>query len=97
MPAYVISEISIRDHEAIVEYQKLVPATLVEFQGKFVARGGQIINLEGEWKPERVVITEFPTLEQAKAWYNSENYTKARQIRHKAASTRMIIVEGTKA
>lgn len=94
MPAYVIVELSIHNHKEIVEYQKLTPATIAAFNGKFVVRGGQTTTLEGDWKPERMVVIEFPTVEQANEWWNSEIYSKAKVIRQRTAKTKMIIVEG---
>jgi uncharacterized protein (DUF1330 family) len=94
MAAYVIIELSVHNKEEIVEYQKLAPAAIAAFDGKFVVRGGQTTPLEGDWKPERIVIIEFPTAERAKEWWHSEMYSKAKVIRQRAAKTKMIIVEG---
>lgn len=94
MPAYVIVEVSYHDHKAKEEYQKLTPATVAAFNGRFIARGGQTLTLEGDWKPERIVVIEFPTVDRAKEWWDSEMYKKAKIIRQKAAKTKMIIVEG---
>jgi uncharacterized protein (DUF1330 family) len=92
--AFVIIDLSIHNKEGIVEYQKLAPLTITAFDGKFVARGGQTTTLEGDWKPERMVIIEFPSVERANEWWNSEMYSKAKLIRQKTANTKMIIVEG---
>jgi uncharacterized protein (DUF1330 family) len=94
MSAYVIVEVAIHDHKEYEEYKKLTPETISAFNGRFVVRGGRTITLEGDWKPERIVVLEFPTVAQANQWWNSEIYTKAKGIRHKAAKTKMIIVEG---
>ena len=94
MPAFVIIELSIFNKEEIVEYQKLAPIAITHFEGKFLVRGGQITSLEGDWNPERIVVIEFPTVERAKEWWNSEIYSKAKSIRQKVAKTKMIIVEG---
>jgi uncharacterized protein (DUF1330 family) len=94
MAAYVIVEISVTDTEVYEEYRKLTPGSLIPFEGKFVVRGGQKETLEGEWFPERIVVLEFPTLEKAKAWYNSDFYTSAKAIRLRSAKTKMIVVEG---
>lgn len=94
MPAYVIVEVAIHDTEAYEEYKKRTPATIAAFNGKFVVRGGQTITLEGNWSPERIVILEFPTIELANEWWHSEKYSQAKEIRQKAAITKMIIVEG---
>jgi uncharacterized protein (DUF1330 family) len=94
MPAYVIVEVSIHDHKEYEEYKKLTPAAIAAFDGKFLVRGGQTITLEGDWKPERIVVLEFPTIEQANEWWRSEIYTEAKVIRQRTAKTKMIIVEG---
>jgi uncharacterized protein (DUF1330 family) len=94
MPAYVIVEVSIHYHKEYEEYKKLTPAAIAAFDGKFLVRGGQTITLEGDWKPERIVVLEFPTIERANEWWRSEIYTEAKVIRQRTAKTKMIIVEG---
>lgn len=94
MAAYIIVDVSITDPQEYEEYKKLTPATIAEYDGKFIVRGGQTETLEGDWQPERVVVLEFPTYERAKAWWNSTNYTKAKVIRQRAAKTKMIVVDG---
>jgi uncharacterized protein (DUF1330 family) len=94
MPAYVIVDVSIEDQKEYEEYKKLTPATIAAFDGKFVVRGGQTLTLEGDWKPGRIVVLEFPTVDRANEWWNSETYSEAKAIRQRAATTKMIIVEG---
>jgi uncharacterized protein (DUF1330 family) len=94
MSAYVIVDVSIDDHKEYEEYKKLTPATIAAFNGKFVVRGGKTLTLEGDWDPERIVVLEFPTVEKAHEWWNSELYAGAKAIRQRTAKTKMIIVEG---
>ena len=94
MSAYVIVEISITDPEQYEAYKKLTPASIAAFDGKFIVRGGKTIAMEGDWQPERIVVLEFPSVGRAQQWWHSEQYEKAKEIRHRSASTRMIIVEG---
>ena len=94
MSAYVIVEVSIQNHSEYEEYKKLTPAAIAAFNGRFVVRGGQTTTLEGDWNPQRIVILEFPTIQRANEWWNSELYNKAKEIRQRAAKTKMIIVEG---
>jgi len=94
MAAYVIVEVSIHDPIKYEEYKKLTPAAIAAFNGKFLVRGGKTTTLEGDWQPERIVVLEFPTVDRANEWWNSELYTKAKDIRQEAAKTKMIIVEG---
>ena len=94
MPAYVIVDVKINNHEDYEEYKKLTPASITAYDGKFIVRGGKTETLEGDWDPERIVVLEFPTVERAKEWWASEMYAPAKQIRQRTASTQMIIVEG---
>jgi uncharacterized protein (DUF1330 family) len=94
MPAYVIVDVSIRDQKEYEEYKKLTPATIAAFDGRFVVRGGQTLTLEGDWKPGRIVVLEFPTVDRANEWWNSSTYAEAKAIRQRAATTKMIVVAG---
>jgi uncharacterized protein (DUF1330 family) len=94
MAAYVFVEVKIHDFEAYEAYKMLTPATIAAYDGKFLIRGGGSEILEGDWKPERLVMLEFPDVARAKEWWNSERYTEAKKIRQAASTTKMVIVEG---
>jgi uncharacterized protein (DUF1330 family) len=94
MKAYIIVDVSITDPVLYEEYKKLTPSSLLPYGGKFVVRGGKTETLEGEWVPGRFVILEFPSVEKARAWYNSGDYSEARLLRQRAAHTQMIMAEG---
>ncbi len=94
MPAYVIADVDVHDMELYREYAKLVPDTLVPYGGRFVVRGGNWEPLEGDWRPARVVVLEFPSAEQARQWYASQEYATAMAMRHRASDGKLILVEG---
>jgi uncharacterized protein (DUF1330 family) len=94
MAAYLIVDVEVSDHQAYEEYRRQVPPSLLPYEGRFIARGGATETIEGDWRPGRVVVIEFPTAERAKAWWNSAEYRDAKAIRQRSASTRMILVEG---
>lgn len=94
MPAYVIVDVNITDPMRYEDYKKLTPGIVGAYGGKFIVRGGTTEVLEGDWKPGRVVVLEFPDMEKAKAWYHSPEYTEAKKIRFEASSGKMILVEG---
>ena len=94
MKAYVILDVTIENHVLYEDYKKLTPATLVPYNGKFVVRGGNTEVLEGDSEPGRIVVLEFPTMELAWQWWNSDEYAPAKEIRQRAATTKMILVEG---
>ena len=94
MKAYIIVDVNITNPTRYEDYRKLTPASLVPYDGKFIVRGGATETLGGEWFPGRVVVLEFPSMQQAKAWWSSAGYAPAKAIRQSAADTKMIIVEG---
>jgi uncharacterized protein (DUF1330 family) len=94
MPAYFIADLDVTDPAGFEEYRKLVPDTIQKYGGRYLVRGGAAEALEGDWHPKRVVVLEFPSLEQAKRWYNSEDYRDPRALRFKTATTNLILVEG---
>jgi uncharacterized protein (DUF1330 family) len=94
MAGYVIVDVNITDPEEYQVYARQTPATVEQYGGKFLVRGGQPETLEGEWPTKRIVVIEFPSVEQAHAWYNSPEYSAIKGIRQRAANTDLIIVHG---
>jgi uncharacterized protein (DUF1330 family) len=94
MAAYVIVDLVVTDPVTMDEYRKQVPATLAKYGGRFLVRGGAHHTVEGDWKPNRVVMLEFPSLEQAKRWYDSEEYREPKAMRLRAGRANLIMVEG---
>jgi uncharacterized protein (DUF1330 family) len=95
MPAYVIADVEVLDPEPYEEYRRGVPTSLQPYGGRFLTRGGPIEVLEGDWQPKRFVVIEFPSPEQARAWYASEEYQKILPIRLQHARSRIFLAEGT--
>jgi uncharacterized protein (DUF1330 family) len=94
MPAYVIVDVTVTDLKEMEEYRKQVPATLAKYGGRFIVRGGAHQTVEGDWKPNRLVVLEFPSMEQARRWYDSEEYREPKAIRLRAGRANLVFVEG---
>ena len=95
MAAYVIAQVDIKDPERYAEYIKMVPATVTQYGGKFIARGGNAEVLEGEKKlPQRLVIIEFESMERAKAWWASDEYREAKALRQATSNGTLFLVDG---
>jgi uncharacterized protein (DUF1330 family) len=94
MPAYVIVDVTVTDLKEMEEYRKQVPATLAKYGGRFIVRGGAHQTVEGDWKPNRLVVLEFPSMEQARRWYDSEEYREPKAIRLRAGHANLVFVEG---
>lgn len=97
MAAYMIFDFEIRDRDAMREYSEKVPEIVRKFGGKYLARGGKIEAMEGDWRPSRIVVIEFPSLEQAKRYHDSDEYAPFKKVRLNAGPSRAILVEGVQA
>ena len=94
MTAYVVLDIDVTDPETFSRYRELAPAAIEAFGGRYLARGGRTEVLEGLWKPKRIVVLEFPSMERAKAWHDSTEYREARALRNASTVTDSIVTEG---
>ncbi|HEV2045313.1 MAG TPA: DUF1330 domain-containing protein [Chthoniobacterales bacterium] len=94
MSAYVIVDLEIVDPTGFEEYKKRVVPLVEKYGGEYIVAGGQIETLEGDWKPKRIVVLEFESMQRAKDWLNCEEYREPRKIRDRTAKTKMILVEG---
>ena len=94
MSAYVIVETDVTDAEQYEKYKAASPGAIAAGGGRFLARGGELDVLEGDWQPARLVVLEFEDLAAARAWYESEVYQQAKELRDGAARLRMVAVQG---
>jgi uncharacterized protein (DUF1330 family) len=94
MPAYVFANIEVTDPALYEEYRKGVSATIAQYGGRYLVRGGAAEALEGSYTPRRVVILEFPSVERAKAWWDSPEYRPLRAIRQRASRGDLMLAEG---
>jgi uncharacterized protein (DUF1330 family) len=94
MAAYVIGDIEVTDPALYEDYRKQVAATVQKYGGKFVVRGGKVEALEGGWLPRRLVMLEFPSMEQAQKWYRSSEYAPLIALRQRASRGKLVLVEG---
>lgn len=94
MPAYVLVDIDVHDPDRYDEYKRLAPPSIAAHGGRYIARGGKVTVLEGQWQPKRCVILEFPSVADAQRWWSSNEYAAAKRLRQETATTSMIVVEG---
>ncbi|HEY6659528.1 MAG TPA: DUF1330 domain-containing protein [Pyrinomonadaceae bacterium] len=95
MAAYLIVNIAaIHDDKTYAEYRARVNASVSEAGGEYLVRGGHVDVLEGDWRPNRVVVLRFPSAEAAKSWWASPAYAPLKGMRQASAVTEMILVEG---
>lgn len=94
MSAYVVGRVEVSNWDAYREYMRHTPRLIHQFGGRFIARGGEMVTLEGQDDTGRIVLIEFPSLEKAKAFYHSPEYVKARKLREGAGTIQLIAIDG---
>ncbi len=94
MPAYIIAKVNVTNWERYKEYVKATPGVIAKFDGRFIARGGETVTLEGPDETRRVVLIEFPSLEKAKAFYASAEYQSVKALRSGAAEAELVAIQG---
>ena len=94
MPAYFVAELEITNATAMEPYRAAVPATIAQYGGRYLARGGATELVEAGPEPKRIVIVEFADAAAAKRWYHSPEYQKILPIRLTNSTGRVFIVEG---
>jgi uncharacterized protein (DUF1330 family) len=93
MPALLIADIDVRDAETYARYRAANPEIVRKFGGRYLAVGGEVRVLEGDWVPRRTVIIEFPDMTAIEAFYLSPEYAAIRAIRWQSADSRLVAFE----
>ena len=94
MTAFVVVQESIENEDVFNQYRAKAPATIEAYGGKFLARGGNLEVMEGELPHKRLVIIEFPTRQDAIAWYNSSEYQEILPTRLSSSKGIFAVVDG---
>ena len=95
MPAYMIVNVDVKDPAAYEEYKAKVPAIVRKHGGEYLARGGRFVVLEGDWKPRRVAVLRFPSMEAAQAVYDDPEYQPLKTLRQRVSKADFVVVEGS--
>ena len=94
MSVYVIIDIAVIDQGLYEEYVAQVPAVVEQYGGRYLVRGGEVVPLAGGWQPERIVVLEFESSDQAQEYLTSPEYLALAPLREKSITSRAIIVPG---
>lgn len=92
--AYVLAQVTVNDPDEYKTYIRAAGRTLRDHGARVLAVTSEIETLDGGWQPGRMVVIEFDSKEQARAWYNSPGYREATEIRHRATDSGLILLEG---
>lgn len=94
MATYLIADITVHDPGLYQDYVNRVPAFIEKHQGSYAVRGGEVETREGNWCPQRLIVLRFPDRAHADAFLDDPDYQAVAVIRHAAASTNLVLVDG---
>ncbi|MBI5318527.1 DUF1330 domain-containing protein [Bradyrhizobium sp.] len=94
MKAYLVLDLKVNDFAGFKEYIARIPAFIAKHSGKYIVQGVQPVTIEGDWKPERMVIIEFPEREKAQAFLSDPEIQDLFRIRHATTTSRLVLAEG---
>ena len=94
MKAYLVLDLSVKDFGGFKKYIAEIPAFIAKHSGKYIVQGVQPTIIEGDWKPERMVIIEFPERENANAFLSDPEIKHLFKIRHDTTKSKLVVVDG---
>lgn len=94
MAVYLIADIDITDPQGFEQYRQGVPATIAQYGGRYIARGGAVRVLEGDWSPKRCVMLEFPDMAAFEAWWDSPEYAPLKELRVRSTKSKLVVTQG---
>lgn len=97
MSVYMVVESKVRNLEKYQQYISRVFGLVIQHGGRYLVRGGNITPLGGGWKPERMIIIEFPSESHIRRWLSSPEYQEIAPLREAGAETRAVLLEGCNA
>jgi uncharacterized protein (DUF1330 family) len=95
MPVYIIIESKVRDPVKYSRYISKVPEIVAKHGGRYLVRGGKVTALlGGGWRPERMILLEFPSEDCVSRWLSSPEYMSIAPLREAGADIRAVLLEG---
>jgi uncharacterized protein (DUF1330 family) len=94
MSAYVIANVTVKDPGPYEQYKKMAQESIAKYGGRYIARGGETVVIDGNWRPSRLVLLEFESMARAREWWDSPEYTAARKVRESCSTGEFVFTSG---
>ena len=94
MKAYLVLDLAVNDYSGFKRYVAAIPAFIARHSGKYIVQGVRPTTIEGDWKPERLVIIEFPEREKAEAFLRDPEIQDLFKVRHDTTTSKLLLAEG---
>ena len=94
MPAYMVVQATVTKPEQFSEYAQRMPALVEKHGGRYRALGGEVEILEGDWGYQALVISEWPSMQAARAFWDSDDYAELKKVRAGALDVTVLLADG---
>jgi uncharacterized protein (DUF1330 family) len=94
MKAYLVLDFSVSDVPGFLPYVQAIPAFIEKHGGRYIVRGVEPTVMEGDWRPERMVVLEFPARENAEAFLKDPDAQALFDVRHRTTNSKLVLAEG---
>ncbi|UPJ53184.1 DUF1330 domain-containing protein [Bradyrhizobium sp. 200] len=94
MKAYLVLDLTVNDFAGFRKYIAEIPAFIAKHSGKYIVQGVQPMPIEGDWKPERMVIIEFPERRKAEAFLSDPEIQDLFKVRHATTTSKLVLADG---
>jgi uncharacterized protein (DUF1330 family) len=94
MKAYLVLDFSVNDLASFKRYIAEIPAFIAKHSGKYMVQGTRPTTIEGDWKPEHMVIIEFPERNKAEAFLSDPEIQDLFKLRHDTTTSKLVLVDG---
>ena len=94
MKAYLVLDLTIHDLAGFRPYIAAIPAFIEKHGGRYIVQGVQPTIVEGDWKPDRLVVIEFPARTSAEAFLRDPECQDLFRIRHATTTSRLVLADG---
>jgi uncharacterized protein (DUF1330 family) len=92
--AYLVLDFSVGDVRGFLPYVRAIPAFIEKHGGRYIVRGEAPTVMEGDWRPERMVILEFPSRADAEAFLADPDAQPLFALRHRTTDSKLVLVDG---
>ncbi len=94
MNAYLIIDMTIHDFDKFREYITKIPVFIEKHSGKYIVQGEKPAVMEGDWKPERMIVIEFPSRGKAEDFLQDPDAQMLFALRHETTTSKVVLVDG---
>lgn len=94
MKAYLVLDFEVHDMAGFMPYVAQIPARIEQHGGRYLVRGVEPTVMEGDWRPPRLVILEFPDRANAEAFLGDPDIQPLFKVRHDTTTSKLVLVDG---